>query len=206
MRLVFAIPQGLEDPSGRGRYWPLARELARLGHEVTLLCLHPDLASCRERVFRRDGVDVRYVAQMHVRKHAGAKTYFPAWRLPLVAARGLLAMARALRSLEADALHIGKAQPTNGLAALVRPGGGSRRVYLGCDDPGHVKQLPRLAAFPLAAVEDAWPPRPPGLRQHWLQRERLRRWRLRERLVRCQRRRALRVLPSRRLAEDWRRR
>jgi glycosyltransferase involved in cell wall biosynthesis len=135
MRLVFAVPQSLDDPSGRGRYWPLARELARLGHEVTLICLHPDLASCRERRFERDGVQVRYVAQMHVRKRAGTKTYYPAWALPWVAARATLAMAAALRGVEADALHIAKAQPINGLASLARPEWWRRAsVYLDCDD------------------------------------------------------------------------
>ncbi|NPV06459.1 MAG: glycosyltransferase family 4 protein [Anaerolineae bacterium] len=135
MRLIFAIPQSLDDPSGRGRYWPLARELARLGHRVTLVCLHPDLAACHQRRFSRDGVHVLYVAQMHVRKRAGTKTYFPAWMLPWVAGRAALAMAVALRDVEADALHIAKAQPINGLATLARPGWWRNgRVYVDCDD------------------------------------------------------------------------
>ena len=160
MRLVFAVPQSLDDPSGRGRYWPLARELARLGHEVTLICLHPDLASCRERRFERDGVQVRYVAQMHVRKRAGTKTYYPAWALPWVAARATLAMAAALRGVEADALHIAKAQPINGLASLARPEWWRRAsVYLDCDDHEAGSNNSRAAgsAPSWPAWKTAWP-------------------------------------------------
>ncbi len=135
MRLVFLLPQSLDDPSGSGRYWPLAKELARLGHDVTMLCLHPDLAHCRPPTFTREGVRVQYVAQMHVRKSGGTKSYFPAWKLPWVAVRGAMSMAQALRQTEADACFIAKAQPINSLASLSQPRWWrAGRVHLDSDD------------------------------------------------------------------------
>ncbi len=135
MRLVFLLNQSLEYPSGLGRYWPLCRELARLGHRTTMLCLHPSFASLAPRRFHREGVDVRYVAQMHVRQEGSVRSYYASWELPFVVAGGTVAMARALRKLDVDALHIAKAQPGNGLAALVRPDLWRKgSVYLDSDD------------------------------------------------------------------------
>lgn len=135
MRLVFLLNQSLEYPSGLGRYWPLCRELARHGHRPTMLCLHPNHASLSPRRFERDGVDVHYVAQMHVRQQGSVRTYYSAWQLPLVVGRGMLAMARALQALDVDACHIAKAQPGNALPALTRPGWWRQRlVYLDSDD------------------------------------------------------------------------
>lgn len=135
MRLVFLVNQSLEYPSGLGRYWPLCKELARLGHRPTMLCLHPDYGNLSPRRFQRDGVDVRYAAQMHVRQRDSVRTYYPSWQLPFVVARGTLAMAWALQKLEVDACHIAKAQPGNGLAAFCRPSWWRRGlVYLDSDD------------------------------------------------------------------------
>ena len=68
MHILFLLTQDLESPSGLGRYWPLARHLARLGHEMEIAALHPAWQSLESRVFLRDGVRVSYVAQMHVRR------------------------------------------------------------------------------------------------------------------------------------------
>ncbi len=135
LRLVFLLNQSLEYPSGLGRYWPLCKELARLGHQPTMLCLHPDYQSLTTPRFVRDGVQVHYVAQMHVRQRGSVRTYYPSWQLPFVVGRGMVAMSRALRSLDVDACHIAKAQPGNALPVLTRPGWWRRRiVYLDSDD------------------------------------------------------------------------
>ena len=56
MKIVLLLTVGIERPSGR-RYFHLARELARRGHAVRILALHPDLAACDQRRFVQDGVE-----------------------------------------------------------------------------------------------------------------------------------------------------
>ncbi len=48
------------------------------GQEVTIIASHPDFAAVppAERPLVREGVRVVYVAQMHVRKVGGQKSYF----------------------------------------------------------------------------------------------------------------------------------
>ncbi|MGQ9555786.1 MAG: glycosyltransferase family 4 protein [Anaerolineae bacterium] len=129
------MSQSLDYPSGLGRYWPLAKELAHLGHQVTMLCLHPNFAACSPRAFDHQGVHVEYVAQMHVRGSGSERGYYSPLVLPLVAGRSLVAMSRALRHRRPDACHIAKAQPINGLATLAKPNWWRRgMVYLDCDD------------------------------------------------------------------------
>ena len=40
MKIAFMLTQSLDSPSGLGRYGPLARELARMGHAVEVFALH----------------------------------------------------------------------------------------------------------------------------------------------------------------------
>jgi glycosyltransferase involved in cell wall biosynthesis len=135
MRIAFVLTQSLESPSGLGRYLPLSKELARLGHSVTILALHPDYAACRERRFTRDGVAVYYVAQMHVRKVGTSKTYFRTPDLLRVSAVAAIRLTWALTRIPYDVVHLGKPQPINGLAAMLGsllPR--SRPLYVDCDD------------------------------------------------------------------------
>ncbi len=134
MKILFLLTQDLESPSGAGRYFPLARELAALGNQVTIAALHSDYAMVSEKRFQREGVDVQYVAQMHVRKKGDRKTYFSffglipialwaAWKLSLIALR-----------VPADIIHIAKPHPMNSLAGLVAKILRRRVVFLDCDD------------------------------------------------------------------------
>ncbi|HMQ32350.1 MAG TPA: glycosyltransferase, partial [Chloroflexaceae bacterium] len=134
MRITFMIIMGVERPSGR-RYFQIARGLAALGHRVRVLALHPDLASCERRRFTEDGVEVWYVGQMHARKAGSVPGRFGPLALLLVLARSTLGMIwGALRS-PADAYHLGKPQPVNGLAALVAVALLRRQsFYVDCDD------------------------------------------------------------------------
>jgi glycosyltransferase involved in cell wall biosynthesis len=133
MRIAFLLTQSLESPSGLGRYWPLAKELARLGHAVTVLALHPDYGALQQRQFTRDGVRVHYVAQMHVLKRASSKRYFGPLRLLWVVARATWGLAWSALRTPSDAYHLGKPHPMNGLAGWLLHLLG-RRVYLDCDD------------------------------------------------------------------------
>ncbi len=133
MRIAFLLSQSIECPSGLGRYFPLAKELVRLGHEVTILALHPDYAHARQ-AFRQDGVAVRYVGQLHVKKRGTIKRYFGPGELARVAVRGALCLTRAALSTDADVYHLGKPQPINGTAALIGARLRGRALYVDCDD------------------------------------------------------------------------
>ena len=136
MRIAFLLTQDLESPSGIGRYWPLAQELSRLGHSVVILALHANYAalSIEERTFEKAGVEVRYVAQMHVRKIGNQKQYFNPLRLLWVVLQGTGALLWAALQVRADIYHIGKPHPMNGIAGLLASVGQRRSLYLDCDD------------------------------------------------------------------------
>jgi glycosyltransferase involved in cell wall biosynthesis len=133
MKITFMLTVGLERPSGL-RYGGLARALARRGHDVTVLALHPDWAHASPRRWREDRLTVQYVGQMHAQKTGSAPQRFGPLRLLSVVLRSTAALAWAAVHAPADCLHLGKPQPINGLAALlanvVRP----RPLYLDCDD------------------------------------------------------------------------
>jgi glycosyltransferase involved in cell wall biosynthesis len=125
---------GIERPSGR-RYFSLARELVRQGHRVRILALHPDLEHCPRRRFVQQGVEIWYVGQMHARKRHGITERYPAGRLLGVLAGAVLGMVRGVLASPADAYHLGKPQPINGVAALLAVGGLRRCCfYVDCDD------------------------------------------------------------------------
>lgn len=133
---MFLLTQDLESPSGLGRYWPLAKELSRLGHEVMILALHSNYEklSLLEKSFVRERVKVHYVGQMHVRKIGTGKQYFSSPRLLWVVIYGTMALLiNALKS-RADVFHIGKPHPMNGLAGLIASIVCHRALYLDCDD------------------------------------------------------------------------
>lgn len=134
LRLVWLLPMGIERPSGR-RYFNLARALAKQGHRVRLLALHPDLASCARRRFVQDGVEVWYVGQMHARKSGTTPQRFGPLALLGVLLRSTAGMLWGILCSPADAYHLGKPQPINGLAALVGVMAvRNQRFFVDCDD------------------------------------------------------------------------
>jgi glycosyltransferase involved in cell wall biosynthesis len=134
MRIAFILTIGLEIPSGR-RYFSLAKELVRLGHQVTILALHPSLNECHQRKMELDEVTIRYLGQMHIRRYAGEVERFGATRLFGIVCASSLRMIRQITRTHADVFHLGKPQPINGVAALL---GGrfwkNAPLYLDCDD------------------------------------------------------------------------
>lgn len=134
MRIVVLITVGIDRPSGT-RYFNIARELVRSGHRVRVLALHPDLASCEERRFVRDGVEVWYVGQMHARKRGTQPERFGPLELLCVLIASTLGMIWGIICSPADVYHLGKPQPINGLAALLGVVALRRqRFYVDCDD------------------------------------------------------------------------
>lgn len=134
MRILFLLTQDLDSPAGVGRYFPLARELAKLGHQVNIAALHANFDALDQTHFKRDGVNVEYVAPMHVRKQNHNKFYYPSHQLLPLVVRATWALGHAALRTPADIIHIGKPHPMNGLAGLAARYLRGRRVFLDCDD------------------------------------------------------------------------
>jgi glycosyltransferase involved in cell wall biosynthesis len=134
MKILFLLTQDMESPAGIGRFGPLARELVRLGHTVNIAALHSNYQSLSRKRFTHDGVNIWYVAPMHVRKAGNVKSYYSPLGLMWVLLRATLALSWAALVLPADIIHVGKPHPMNGLAGLVGKYLRGRRLFLDCDD------------------------------------------------------------------------
>ena len=134
MNILFLLTQDLESPSGLGRYAPLGRELARLGHQVHIATLHSAYETLQARESDLGGARVSYVAPMHVRKQGSLKTYYSTAGLLAVTARATWQLSRAALTSQADIIHIGKPHPMNSLAGMAAKTLRGRRLFLDCDD------------------------------------------------------------------------
>lgn len=133
MRIAFLCTSSLDYPSPRGRWLPLARRLAREGHEAHLLMLHPTFDRLRVRRCMHNGVHCAYVGQMHVYGLPGERRHFGALELASVSLQGALALALAAIRLRPAAIHVAKPQPINGLAGILAARSGAA-LYVDCDD------------------------------------------------------------------------
>ncbi|RLE41223.1 glycosyltransferase WbuB, partial [Candidatus Woesearchaeota archaeon] len=134
MKIAFLLTQGLKDPSGLGRYWPLAKELTKLGHKVAIIALHPNFKSLERRCFNEQGVTVYYVSQMHIHKAGSYKRYFNPFQLIGISILAALRLAVAALRVRADVYHICKPHPMNGIAAWLTGFIKGKPLYLDCDD------------------------------------------------------------------------
>ena len=131
--VTFLLTQSIDCPSGLGRTWPVARGLVARGYGVRIIGLNPYFESLSERRFVRDGIEVWYVGQMHVRKVGSVKEYFgPLSFAKVVVSAAVRLTGTAIRN-NSDVYHVWKPHPMNGLAGLALLALG-RRVYLDCDD------------------------------------------------------------------------
>jgi len=134
MRVVFLATQDLESPSMLGRWWPLACELARLGHKITIYTLHSKYKKNNVNVFTRNGVNVHYLAPMHVWKEGNVKGYYPTYKLIKLAFEATLRQARAVMTTPADIIYICKPHPMNSMAGIVGKLLRRHKLFLDCDD------------------------------------------------------------------------
>lgn len=132
MKISYLLTQDLGSPSGLGRYFPLAKELARLGHQVTIHALHPEFLSLSHNNLEINGVRVHYVAPMHVLKKGNTKSYYSSSQLIRIAMQATQQLWKAAQADPASILHIAKPHPMNSLAGLFAARG--RQLYLDCDD------------------------------------------------------------------------
>jgi len=134
MKILFLLTQDLESPAGVGRYFPWARALAQRGHTVSMAALHASFDTLTETDFVHEGVEVHYVAQMHVRKQGSRKLYYPAHQLIGVAARATQALTQAALRLPAEVIQLGKPHPMNSVAGLWARRRRGIPLFVDCDD------------------------------------------------------------------------
>ncbi len=134
MKILFLLTQDLESPAGVGRYLPWAQELARLGYEVKIAALHSNFASLKQTHFITEGVEVDYVAQMHVLKQNNLKTYFTTRQLLGITVTATRELVKAAWRSNADIIQIGKPHPMNGMAGLISGKIKRKIIFLDCDD------------------------------------------------------------------------
>lgn len=167
MRLVFLCSSGMDNASPRGRWFPLARQLARMGHEPHLLLLHQtfDKLQPEERAYEQDGVRVAHVAQMHVYGPPGQRRYYGAPELLRVSWHGARALSQRAIELKPDVLHICKPQPINGAAGWLAARQLQLPFYVDCDDYEAEANRIRNPAQKKAVrwFEDTLPPRAAGV-------------------------------------------
>lgn len=132
--ILILLTQDLGSPSGIGRYFPLAKYLVRCGLNVTIIALHSDYERLTDKETVVDGVQVRYVAQMHVSKRGNQTQYYSSLKLFLVALRAMRALALAALQEPADYLIVGKPHPMNSIAAIWASKRRRSVLIVDCDD------------------------------------------------------------------------
>ncbi len=134
LRILFLLTQDLESPLGIGRIWPLAKELAKNGHQVRIVALHSRWSALTERKFWKDGVAIEYVGQMHVRKVGNQKLYYSTSGLIRVVLLAIWALSRAALSESVDIIQVCKPQPMNSIAGLLARSIRGGVLCVDCDD------------------------------------------------------------------------
>lgn len=128
------LSQDLNSPSGLGRYFPLAKHLARQNYRVSILALHSNFESALIRDYWDQGVHVRYVAQMHVRKVDNSTHYFSTMDLIKTSIKATQALKTEAMKEDPDLVLVGKPHPMNGIAGLMVARKKSIPLIVDCDD------------------------------------------------------------------------
>lgn len=132
--LIMLLSQDLNSPSGLGRYFPLAKYLVKQKYRVTILALHSNFESEKTRDFWNQGVHVRYVSQMHVRKIDNKTQYFSAIDLIRTSLTATNALMKEAMKENPDLVFVGKPHPMNGIAGFLVARKKSVPLIVDCDD------------------------------------------------------------------------
>ncbi len=156
--ITFFTNCSLESPSAIGRFFPLAKELAKKGFKINYLALHHDLKSVTKRRFIQDGVHIFYVGQMHVLKRNNQKIYFNKIQLLKVVITSTFKMIFTALSLKSDILYCFKPQPINGFAAFIIKIIHRKPFFLDCDDyEAEINKLTKFQKIIFKFFEDKLP-------------------------------------------------
>lgn len=134
IKITFLLTQSMESPGGSGRYFPLAKALTQLGHEVTIIALHHDYKNASRRHYVEDGVAVHYAGQMHVRKVGNEKIYYGTLALLWITAVSTLRLTWIALKTPSNIIHVCKTQPMNGVAAWIVHKLRRTPIFLDSDD------------------------------------------------------------------------
>jgi len=134
MKIQFLITQDIESPSGLGRFFPMARELTKKGHQVTISALHPSFNSLNQKSFYKEGVRINYIAPMYVKKYGNSKDYYPLFRFVPIAIWEIIAFLLVIIKENADLLFVGKPHPMNTLPAFFLRLFNNKKIWVDCDD------------------------------------------------------------------------
>jgi glycosyltransferase involved in cell wall biosynthesis len=134
MRVVFFTNQGLDSGSGIGRHIPIAKELVRRGHKVTILSLSPNLGEVGKRKEVLQGINVIYVGQMPVLRKGNTKIYFNKFKLIRVVFKSTWSMFYYGMITKTDIVYLCKPQPINSIAALLVRFLKNKKLILDYDD------------------------------------------------------------------------
>ncbi|MEK6834942.1 MAG: glycosyltransferase family 4 protein [Nanoarchaeota archaeon] len=132
--ITFFVNQSLDSPTGIGRYFPIAKNLVKLGHRVNILALHHDFSSLKEKNFIKEGVNVYYVGQMQVLKKGDKKIYLSRNKLIKTVLSSTFNMCLKGLKLKSDILYVSKPQPINGTAAFINKILKGKKLFVDCDD------------------------------------------------------------------------
>jgi len=92
LRILFLVTQDLESPSCLGRFFPLARYFARLGHEVSLVTLHSDYSASVKINLPGRELPSGTPAKCTCASGEMGKTYFSAPALVFISLKSTLAL------------------------------------------------------------------------------------------------------------------
>jgi len=134
MKLVMLTTSAMHHPGPQSRWIPLARVATQHGITTDVVCLHPDYVNLDSPQQRIDGVSVTHVAQMHVNRLGQ-----PLRGLDLIvtALGASIRMARYTIRIQPRMIGICKAQPINGLAAIIAHRRTGAPIILDVDDCEH---------------------------------------------------------------------
>jgi glycosyltransferase involved in cell wall biosynthesis len=119
MKILFLLTQDLESPSGFGRYYPLARELVTLGHQVFISATHSNFQTLQHKRFTKSGVHIHYVGPMHVLKKGNKKYYYSSGQLLIKSLQSTWGLSMDAMYSDVDIVHLGKPHPMNSIPGLL---------------------------------------------------------------------------------------